>query len=157
MSDVKTGVGSQVFVGDGSSSAVDQTTFEAVTWVKIGEVTEIPEFGEEKNAVEYASMDDGRTRTLKGRARGSTITLTMGHVAGDPGQQALQTAYDAAGDVEFKATLNDPGSGLTPTPTTYYFWGAVMAININPGDGNNPVMMSATIAINTKPLKVLPA
>ncbi|OSQ34371.1 hypothetical protein THS27_25510 [Thalassospira sp. MCCC 1A01428] len=137
-------------VSDDVSTSATKTEFEAETFIKVGEIENIGEFGSEFSAVTFTSLDDRLVRKFKGTEDPGTLALALGLDPDDTGQAQLQTALASDAEFSFKIELND---GET-TPTTYYFRGRVMSFKQTVGGAADVVKASCSIGINTRPLMV---
>ncbi|WP_313645809.1 hypothetical protein [Pseudomonas sp.] len=146
----------------GSKTGADtQTEYEADTYLEVGEIEDLGEFGDTFSSVTFTSLKDGRVRKYKGTADAGDLTLTVGLDNGDAGQNAVKTAHKdrSKGDYNIKITLNDGDPTATPVinPTTFYMRGKVMNNTVAPGAADNVVRRNVTIGINSDILELLPA
>lgn len=157
---LNTAAGCRIAIG-GKTGADTETKYKADTYVDIGEVEDLGEFGDTFSNVNFISLRDGRVRKYKGTADAGDLTLTVGLDNGDAGQKALKVAHKdrSKGDYNIKITLNDGDPDATPVinPTTFYQRGKVMNNTVAPGSADNVVRRNVTIAINSDILELLPA
>lgn len=156
---LNTAAGCRFSIGT-KNGADDQTAYEADTYVEVGEIEDLGEFGDTFSSVTFTALSDGRVRKYKGTADAGDLTLTVGLDNGDAGQQAVKTAHKdrSKGDYNIKITLNDGDPDATPAlkPTTFYFRGKVMNNTVAPGSADNVVRRNITIGINSDILELLP-
>jgi len=146
----------------GTKSGADtETEYKADTYVEVGEIEDLGEFGDTFSSVTFTSLADGRVRKYKGTADAGDMTLTVGLDNGDAGQAALKVAHKdrSKGDYNIKITLNDGDPDATPAilPTTFYMRGKVMNNTVAAGAADNVVRRNVTIGINSDILELLPA
>lgn len=147
----------------GTKVAADtKAEFVADTYVEVGEIEDLGEFGDTFANVNFTALADGRVRKYKGTADAGDLTLTLGLDNGDAGQAAVKTAHAdrSKGDYNIKITLNDGNPTATPTPiapTTFYMRGKVMKNTVASGSADNVVRRNVTIGINSDILEILPA
>lgn len=97
---VNTGSGTRISIGPRLSAklttdaAAALTLLKAITYVEVGEVESIGDYGDTTNDVSFAALAAGRAEHLKGLKDGGTTDLTIGFDAGDAGQLALVDAYN---------------------------------------------------------------
>lgn len=97
---VNTGSGTRISIGPRltakltTDTAAALTLLKAITYVEVGEVESIGDYGDTTNDVSFAALAAGRAEHLKGLKDGGTTDLTIGFDAGDAGQLALVTAYN---------------------------------------------------------------
>lgn len=143
-------------------AAETQAEFVADTYVEVGEIEDLGEFGDTFANVNFTALADGRVRKYKGTADAGDLTLTLGLDNGDAGQAAVKKAHAdrSKGDYNIKITLNDGNPTATPTPiapTTFYMRGKVMKNTVASGSADNVVRRNVTIGINSDILEILPA
>lgn len=157
---LNTAAGCRFFIG-GKTGAGSKTEYEADTYVQVGEIEDLGEFGDTFSSVNFTSLENGRVRKYKGTADAGDLTLTIGLDNGDAGQNAIKTAHKdrSKGDYNIKITLNDGDPDASPviTPTTFYLRGKVMNNTVAPGAADNVVRRNVTIGINSEILELLPA
>ncbi|MCE1007205.1 hypothetical protein [Pseudomonas monteilii] len=157
---LNTAAGCRFFIG-GKTGADTETKYKADTYVEVGEIEDLGEFGDTFSSVNFTSLKNGRVRKYKGTADAGDLTLTVGLDNGDAGQNAVKTAHKdrSKGDYNIKITLNDgdPDASLAISPTTFYMRGKVMNNTVAPGAADNVVRRNITIGINSDILELLPA
>ncbi|EPJ2807390.1 hypothetical protein H4C81_24015 [Pseudomonas monteilii] len=157
---LNTAAGCRFFIG-GKTGADTETKYKADTYVEVGEIEDLGEFGDTFSSVNFTSLKNGRVRKYKGTADAGDLTLTVGLDNGDAGQNAVKTAHKdrSKGDYNIKITLNDGDPDASPaiSPTTFYMRGKVMNNTVAPGAADNVVRRNITIGINSDILELLPA
>lgn len=133
----------------------DQADYEADSYTSIGEVSDLGEFGDVAESIEFTSLADRRVRKFKGSFDAGEITCQCGADQTDAGQIALAAAFASDDDHNIRMQLNDEAT-TGGTPTTLYFSGKVMSMQRNVGSVNNVVMRTFTIAINSEITEVDP-
>src|SRR5215210_8942445 len=94
MADITTASGTKIYVSSAAAAAsVDtQAEFEALTWVEVGLVEDVGEFGDESNPVTFAALGDARVRRSKGARDAGILSITCGWDTADVGQIKLIAA-----------------------------------------------------------------
>ena len=151
---VDTAAGSKISIGPVNASAATPTDYQALSYVEVGEVENIGEFGDSFNEVNFTALSDRRVRKFKGSRNAGNIQLTIGHDSANTGQTNLNAALETDFDYAFRVELDDAGSGTGAAPTTFYFRAKVMAAPITPGDTETIVRINATLGINSDILKI---
>lgn len=136
-----------------NNSADDETTYEALTYVAIGEVETLGEFGDSAQAVTFTGLSDARVRKLKGAFDAGDLALTVANDPDDLGQQALVTASGTKFSYAFKVVLAD-AADENDTDTTIYFRGKVMSRRLNVGGANDVTKRSFTIGIDSELVEI---
>lgn len=149
---VNTAAGSKIYIGS-SVVAASISDYETESYVKIGEVEDLGEFGDEAEEVTFTSLEDRRVRKFKGSFNAGTIPVTAGSDPSDAGQIAMVAAFATDLDYNFKVELNDQIT-LGGDPTILYFHGKVMSKRRNVGQVNNVVRQSFSVGINSEILEV---
>ena len=106
-STAQTSAGSFLSVCADLPATYDATTFAALTWTEIGEVTDAGEFGREYALVTHNPLKDRRTVKRKGSYNDGSITLQMARDVSDAGQVLLDTAKDDDNSYSVRITLQD--------------------------------------------------
>ncbi|MCD9572213.1 MULTISPECIES: phage tail protein [Pseudomonas] len=154
---LNTAAGCRLAIG-GKTSADSEAEYKADTYVDVGEIEDLGEFGDTFSSVNFTALSDGRVRKYKGTADAGNMTLTVGLDNGDAGQKAVAVAHKdrTKGNYNVKVTLNDGDPGATPAilPTTFYFGVKVMNNTVAPGSADNVVRRNMTLAINTEILEI---
>lgn len=157
---LNTAAGCRFSIGT-KTGADDETAYAADTYVEVGEIEDLGEFGDTFNNVTFTSLRDGRVRKYKGTADAGDIALVVGLDNGDAGQQAVKTAHKdrSKGDYNIKITLNDgdPDAATPIKPTTFYMRGKVMKNTVASGSADNVVKRNISVAINSDIIEILPA
>lgn len=151
---VNTAAGARLFIGPATFTAT-LVGFQALTWVEVGEVEDLGQFGDESSAVTFTALKDKRTRKLKGPRDAGTMTVTCGDDPNDVGQVAMAAAEQSPLDYAIKVVLND---AITSggNPSEHYFMGKVMSRRKNAGNVSNVVKDAFNVAINSLILETQP-
>lgn len=156
---ISTAAGGKLFIG--SSNVVDVpeewtpeekllliAEFEADSYVEVGEIEDMGEFGDTSTDVTFVSLSDARTRHLKGSRDAGTQTVVVGDDMTDEGQIAMEAAERTPFNYNFKIQLNDARS-LGGTDSVHYYVGMVGSKRRNVGNANNVVRRNFAILINS--------
>jgi hypothetical protein len=88
-----TASGTTVKIGPSVAESVDSVAeFEVLTYVTIGFLSNIGDYGDSASAVNFAVIGDGRVRKAKGARDAGTLQLTAAHIPDDAGQIAMDAA-----------------------------------------------------------------
>lgn len=125
--------------------ADDLTSYEADTYVEIGEVETMTGLDDIQNFTDFTALSDARTRRLKTTKAGADITLSCGFDPEDAGQIALRAAAAVTTNTNynFKVVYND----ATTNKTTVY-WSGVVGNDSYPGGGNDEIAMVDFVVTN---------
>lgn len=157
MSNVKTGTGAKLAIGTVLATPNGtKAEYEADSYINIGDLAEVPEFGDERAAVKFTALSDGRTRTARGVADAGEMEITYAHLTGDAGQDALKAAFAAtsqnADEFNFRLQFADQ---ISTSPTTLYFRARVLSAPRYKGlTPDGVVLIGAKLAVNTTVLEV---
>jgi hypothetical protein len=144
--------GSRLFIGT-TTSAENLSQFLSDSYQEVGEVEDLGEFGDESEAVTFASLQDSRVRKLKGTRDAGTIAVVCGADDTDAGQDDMVAAEASSLDFNFKILLNDQLT-LGGTPSEHYFRGKVMSKRLGVGSANNVVRRTFNVGINSEILEI---
>lgn len=153
---VKTAAGSKLYIGgeDADESVDTQGEYEAESYVLIGEVEDLGEFGDAWNTTDFTALEDSRVRRFKTTRDAGQMQVVVGFDSADAGQSALVTAVESLNDFTFKLTLDDEGSGSPSNPTTFYFRAKVLSNRVAPGGNDNVIRRNVTLAINSAVIQI---
>lgn len=148
MSDVHTSAASKISIGT-TLSAASQAEFEADTYVEIGEVITIGEFGRQYETVTLETISNRNRRKFKGVRDDGDLALGLAKKPSDLGQAALQAALDSDEDYNFRIVENDGPDDTDGDGTTSFFRAKVMSYRTNINDVNSVVQAAVTLAIQS--------
>ncbi len=157
MANIKTATGATLAIGTVLATPNGtQAEYEADSYTAIGDLAEVPEFGDQRSAVKFTALSDGRTRTARGVADAGETEITYAHLTADAGQEALKAAFaatsQATDEFNFRVQFADT---ITTSPTTLYFRARVLSAPRYKGLTPDGVIISgALLAINTAILEV---
>ena len=130
-----TSAGTDISICANAPATYNATGFAALTWISIGEVTELGEFGRVYNIVKLNLLKDRRTVKRKGSYDDGTVAAQMARVPDDAGQAILVAAVNSDSSYSIKVTLQDG--------TKFYFSAQISSYTTNVG--NVDQITSATV------------
>lgn len=113
------GIGGFLSVAAAAPATFDAIGYAALSWIEVGEATEVPEFGAEHSVVTHTPLKTGIVNKYHGELNYGSLTVPMAYSDGDLGQAALKAAIVSKHEVSFRETRSD-GS-------IRYFSGKVMS------------------------------
>ena len=120
MSDaLKPGLGTTLQLSAVLPATQTDAAYAALTWLTVGEVTDIPSFGPAHEVVTHVPLATGVTAKYHGALNNGSITVPMALNPADTGQVALKTALANKTRIAFKVDYADG--------TNDYFQGKVMS------------------------------
>ncbi|MBY5976729.1 hypothetical protein KUV39_08725 [Phaeobacter italicus] len=126
-------------------AAHDIASFDALTFINVGEITNIGEFGKEWSLVTHNPLSTRGTEKGKGSFNNGSLSPGLALDPGDAGQTAMETALESDDPVYLSITLQDG--------TIFYLVGLVMSFKPNIGGVDDVVTASTTIEL--KPDQIL--
>ena len=149
MSNVFTTLGTTLSVVAGVPASFDASGYEALTYVAVGEVGDLGEFGGTREVVTFTPVGTGIVAKRPGSIDYGQMSLQIGRDAADVGQIALQSALDGAesGKVHSFELVDRNGD-------TLFYTGIVSSFTYNAGSANTIFGGSCTIDLTSKPLAV---
>lgn len=149
MAKVVTSAKTKLFIAGVHAEATDSAAeYAALTWVEVGEVTNFGEFGAQYAEITHTPVGNPTVQKFKGSLNQGTISLTLGRVPVDAGQEDLRAALASYDSYDFKIELNDKPAGVSAKPTTFYFPGKVMSYTTSIGGPDQVVTATANIGID---------
>ena len=123
--------------------------YSALSYVGVGEIETLGNFGDKSSSVNFVALADARTRKLKGPRDAGDLTVTVGDDPNDAGQLAMIAAELSPGDFCFCVTLNDQITPSTGSPSKHYFYGKVGSKELATGAAANIVKRNFAIWVNS--------
>jgi hypothetical protein len=121
--------GSTFSISAGVPATKDAAGFAALTYTKIGDVTDLGQIGPSSSVLLVNPLDDNNTYKLKGSRNNGKIALKMNRAPGDPGQTLLIAAEQSTAPYSAKIVLQ--------TGTILYFQVLVMSFTTTVGGQNS--------------------
>ncbi len=139
-----TAAGSRLYVSTTLPATYDKAGFEALTWVEVGEVTEVPSFGKVYNIVTHNPLGDRQTIKRKGSYDNGELDVPYAYDPdGDAGQTILYDALDDDASYAFKLDIKE-----APVLKSFYFTAQVTSRPVTVGGTDSIVMANTTLAID---------
>jgi hypothetical protein len=146
---VNTASGAKLFIGTANSNRSSALAdYVADSYIEVGEVEDLGEFGDESERIKFTALSDGRSRSFKGPRDAGEMTMVVGDDPTDEGQLALEAAEASPLDFNFYVQLNDAIS-LGGQDSKHYFIGKVFSKRRNVGNASNVVRRNFAIGINS--------
>lgn len=143
-STAQTAAGSKLYVSSTLPATYDEAGFEALTWVEVGEVTEIPSFGKVFNIVNHNPLGNRQTVKRKGSYDNGSIDVPYAYdittVGGDAGQALLLAGLESDVSRSFWVDVKQLKA--------HYFTGQITSAPMTLGGVDNIIMKNTTIAID---------
>lgn len=146
MSDAFTSAGTTLAVVASAPATYDQAGFEALTFVDVGEITDMGEFGRQYNLVTHNPLGDRRTVKRKGSYNDGSLPLQIARVPSDAGQAILLAGLASDDSVSCEVTLQDG--------TKQYFTAQVMSYTTGIGSVDSITSASCTLEIDNDIIEV---
>lgn len=149
---INTAAGAKISIGP-TTAADTAAEYAALTYVEVGEVENLGEFGDQSSDVTFTSLKDARVRHLKGARDAGVLALVVGRDAKDPGQIALRAAEKTKHAYAIKVEAADAEDGNDPN-SIYYFHVLVQSARDNFGEADNVVRTTFNLGIATGIIEV---
>lgn len=138
---VHSSAGSTVAICASPPATFNEAGYDALSWVLIGEVTDIGDFGREYAKIEHKPVATRATQKLKGSYDEGQIQLQFGIDNDDAGQALLQDASESDSNYSFRVVEQDGSIA--------YFQAQVMSFKRNIGGVDNITGGTATLEITS--------
>ncbi len=149
---VQTSTKTVLYVVKGAPATEDETGYEALSFVEVGELTDLPEYGPNYEVVSHEPLKTGRTEKYKGFKDNGSLSLSLGWDPTDAGQAILSAGCDGDGEFDthsFKVEYQDG--------TVEYFYGLIFSYTRAPSTSNSIVGSTVQIEINSDIVQVAAA
>jgi hypothetical protein len=113
------GIGGFLSVSAATPATFDADGYVALTWVDVGEASEVPEFGAAYSPVTFTPLKTGIVNKFHGELNYGSITIPLGYDSADAGQVILLAALASKDEISFRETRSDG--------TVRYIMGKVMS------------------------------
>ena len=137
---VMTSAGSTLSIATGSPTTYDTTGFTALTYVVVGEVTDIGEVGREYAVATHSPIGSRLVKKFKGSYNNGSMAIQMARETSNAGQTALKAALLSDADYSFKITLQDLSK--------IHFVGKVTAFKNSVGSVDQITGSTCTVELN---------
>lgn len=157
MANKATKKGTKVYVcATAQNSDLISGTYATLTWVQVGKVGNVGDFGADSTMNSYNTLDEAVTQKQKGTANAGDPQIEVASVATDAGQVILRTFGDPLNqdNLAIKIERNDGGSGFT---NTIFYSRGVVSGPLYPGGGSDDFELERfTVGFNQLPIRVNP-
>ena len=149
-----TGIGTVLFVSNTIPATLDAAGFAAVTtWVEVGEITEIPEYGGSSEVVTHTPLKTGVQEKFHGPSNAGSLSIPMAYDPSDAGQVILKDAKADKKQRAFKVEYPEVAANAT-APRKDYFVGKVFGVTRS-ATTNGVVAGTVTVELDMEPIEVL--
>lgn len=142
-----TSAGTTIAISAALPATPDATGYAALTMTTIGGVESIPAFGA-STAVNTFQPLNGPQDKHKGPVNYGSLQIPMAYDRADAGQTLLRTAADPSNNALYSFCVTFPNGDKR------YFPGRVFGMQETPGSATNVLMMTSTVEITNKVVKV---
>jgi hypothetical protein len=136
------------------ASDLTASQYAALTWVPIGSIVTMPDFGVTDNIVSQDYVNTDVSQKRKGFRMASDTEIVVGRDHDDLGQDALRAA--AATRLNYAFRMQSSDGTPTLTPTTRYSRGIVGGPNFTGGGGEDFDNETFQLGLNQAPVIVEP-
>ena len=143
---IGTSEGSAVFIGP-VTDGDDIATLEGLTYVEIGNVESIGEFGPQAQDVSFTPLKGPSVQHLKGAVDNGMLPIVVARDPLDEGQIDLAAASATKFEYSIKIVLADEADA-NDTPTTFYCRGPVFSARNNVGGANDVTKRTFNVGLN---------
>lgn len=138
---VSTGAGTTIGIVLAPPATFDVVGYAALSFINIGEVTDIPDFGREFELITHKPISSRGTVKKKGGFNEGSIDLKLGLNTDDAGQVLLKAAALSDADYSFKITC--------PTGDVYYFRALTLSFKVSVGSSGSIITGTTKLELQT--------
>ncbi|MBB3607343.1 hypothetical protein [Rhizobium sp. BK602] len=157
MANKSTKKGSKVYVCEtAQNSDLTASAYAALTWVQVGKVGNIGDFGSDSTINNYNTLDEPVQQKQKGVSNAGDPELEVASIADDPGQDILRVFGDPLNinNMAIKVERNDAPQGKT---NTIFYSRGVVSGPLYPGGGSDDFDLEKfKIGLNQLPIRIDP-
>ncbi len=125
----------------------DLAAFDALTWVEVGMVESVGEFGPEGQIGTFTPLGTGIACKFRGTTDNGEVQLSIAKTTTDDGLLALLAKQGDPAESAFKIELSEAGTGVGAKAQRYVFLGLVRSARVSVGSGDEVVKVSCMIPI----------
>ena len=147
--------GAKISVSNAAVTSATDTAVEyaALTWLEIGEVENLGDFGDTANIINFTALAAARVRKLKGSRDAGELSLVCGNDPVDVGQVALiayeKTKFVYAFKIEAADKPNPAG-----TNSIFYFRALVNSAALSMGEADSVIKRNFNLPIDSEVVEV---
>lgn len=146
---ISAATGAKLFVGGVQNiKAPMLSDYVDDSYVEVGEIESIGNFGDTTSPISFTSLADSRVQKIKGPRDAGNSTIVFADDPTDEGQAALNAAEAEIYDYNFYVQLNDALS-IGGDGSKHYFKAKVMGKEIVVGSATNVVKRNIVLGINS--------
>lgn len=157
MANKSTKKGSKVYVCETAQNTdLTASAYAALTWVQVGKVGNIGDFGSDSTINNYNTLDEPVQQKQKGVSNAGDPELEVASIADDAGQIILRTFGDPLNinNIAIKVERNDAPQGKT---NTVFYSRGVVSGPLYPGGGSDDFDLEKfKIGLNQLPIRIDP-
>lgn len=142
-----TSAGTTIGLSAGKPATQDAAGFGALSFTTVGGVESIPAFGASTGVNTFQPLN-GPQEKHKGPTNYGSLQVPMAYDKADAGQTLLRAAADPDNNGLYAFVVTFPNGDKR------YFLGRVFGMQETVGSATNVLMMTSTVELNTKPVKV---
>jgi len=144
MRNAQTAAGVAFFIGAAAPATYNKAGYEAVTWTRVGEISNIGgDIGKMFNLATFALLEQRGIVKRKGGYNNGSVTVEYAYYRTDAGQEDLIAAEEIDTPLPFKISLTDANT------TQIYYMGIVMGTPISIGGSEDFLTSSVNIEIDS--------
>ena len=155
MENLTTGIGTILYASATTPTTFDEAAYSALTWVEVGEITDIPEYGGTSEVVTHTPLKTGVQEKFHGAENAGSLQIPLAYDSLDAGQDVLRDARDNKRQIAFKIVypkvLTASAEGATD-----YMVGKVFGFTRS-ASTNGVVAGNVNVEFDTKPLAIAEA
>ena len=125
----------------------DLAAFDALTWIEVGMVESIGEFGPEGQIGTFTPLGTGVACKFRGTTDNGEVPISIAKTTTDTGLLALIAKQGDPVESAFKVELSETGTGVGAKAQRYVFLGLVRSAKVSVGSGDEVVKLSCMIPI----------
>jgi hypothetical protein len=141
-SNAYTSAGTEIYISSEVPDSISGPDFRFLDYKRIGEVTDISEFGKSSDVLSYYKVGSDDPVKVKGNNSFGGFTMTMANLPQDTGQADIIAALQSKQNYSFRL--------FVPEPDTYYFTALVVDYKVNIGGPDQITSASVTFSITSE-------
>lgn len=140
--------GAKIYIGPINTTADSVSDYSGLSYVEIGEVESIGEFGDQASTIEFTSLADARVRKRKGVRNAGDLNVVCANDPLDAGQIAAIAAEATENTYAIKVELAD-AADANDTDSVFYFRALVASARLSIGAANEMIKRNFAMLIDS--------
>lgn len=140
----QTALGLTLAVSAGEPATYDIAGFAALTFIDVGDVETVPEFGGSSQVIEFINITTGLVQKFKGSFNAGSLSVNLGRDITDVGQIVLKDGAVPTDNTVHSFSFTETGGDII------YVTGIVTSYTVNYSDANSVTKATVVLELDNQ-------